>query len=237
MSGLPEPGPGNNQGDELKERRRRGRREGAIRRDAELFRLRVVHHPIIVRLERAFVKALLEKVHPLPADYVYELVPLPAGWNPKLMGAVFRGLDVARVIRCVGHTKSARPERHGGDVRSWELVSTEAATAWLAAHPEPPGDAPGPIAGGDPLRCPVPAGPAIAGDGPGPVELASPRVLPPGEPHPSQGAGASSPSPLACGPGGNGQGNLFAAGCETLDGWQLSGGVPGNKNRRGQAGG
>lgn len=135
--------------DETRLRRRLGRMEGAARPDRALFRLEVARRPIITTIRRAFVVALIEKQHPLPADYVYELVKLPPDWQPCLMGSVFLGLSLAGVIWAVGWVRASRAERHAGPVQTWELTSVEKATAWLAENPEPSDEGPAAIAAAD----------------------------------------------------------------------------------------
>lgn len=200
------------------------------RRDRALYKIELTWHSTIERIRQAFVQALLEKGHPLPADYVYQRVDLPADWDPKRMGGVFRGLCTDGVIRSTGYVKASRPSRHAGPVQVWELVSEQAARDYLArtagtgpALPAiataPPGaDAAGAATGQHASHAPCPAG-----DRPG-----APPAARPAEPNTAAGT-----------PGLSAQiaGSLFddEPDRKALEeqGWLMAG----NGNRRGRAGG
>jgi len=67
---------------------------------------------------------------------VRELVPLPAGIDPRLVGAGVRALALDRLIRSAGRERSRRPPAHGRWLDPWTIRDRAAALAWLSAHPE-----------------------------------------------------------------------------------------------------
>jgi hypothetical protein len=73
---------------------------------------------------------------------VRDLVPIPQGIDPRLVGAAVRALAELGLIRRAGLTRSTRPEAHGRDLPVWEIADRDAAAAWLSAHPELPTPAP-----------------------------------------------------------------------------------------------
>jgi len=108
---------------------------GEERRDAVLDYHETANAAVLVRAKRAFVSALLAKGE-ATADDVYAAVDLPAGVNARCLGAVYKRFKRAGIIRAAGVVESARPERHAGIIRRWELVDRGGAERWLAEHSE-----------------------------------------------------------------------------------------------------
>jgi len=108
---------------------------GEQRRDAVLEYHDTANAGVLVRGRRAFLAALLAKGE-ATADDVYGAVDLPAGVDPRCLGAVPHPLRRAGVIRAAGFVTSARPERNGSIIRRWELVDRGKAERWLADHPD-----------------------------------------------------------------------------------------------------
>ena len=67
------------------------------------------------------------------SDDVRDLVPIPAGISPKLVGCVFRDLADAGILRRFGFRTSALPVAHARPLSVWRLA--DAASARLAARP------------------------------------------------------------------------------------------------------
>jgi hypothetical protein len=120
---------------------------GEARRDAALNLLRVHRAAIIRDLTRAAARLALER-HEITADEVRAVVPIPPGIKPVVVGAVFRDLADAGIIRRIGYRNSKRPAAHARPLAVWRLADAAAAHAWLAAYPPTPAD-PAPAA--DPL--------------------------------------------------------------------------------------
>jgi hypothetical protein len=121
--------------------------EGEARRDAALNLLRAHRADLVRDLTRAAVRLALER-HEITADDVRAVVPIPPGIKPVVVGAVFRDLADAGIIRRVGFRNSTRPAAHARPLSLWRLADADAALAWLDAHPPTPAD-PAPAA--DPL--------------------------------------------------------------------------------------
>jgi hypothetical protein len=75
------------------------------------------------------------------ADDVRAAVELPPGLNPKLFGAVPGPLAEAGLIQAVGYVPTTRKEAHARPVMRWQLAGSAGALAWLANHPDLPGQA------------------------------------------------------------------------------------------------
>ena len=67
------------------------------------------------------------------ADDVWQLLPVPEGMDPRVMGDVFGGLVRAGLITHVRHERSPRRERHGGFHQTWRIADAVAAKAYLTA--------------------------------------------------------------------------------------------------------
>lgn len=75
------------------------------------------------------------------ADDVRNAVTIPDGVNPKVVGAVFRDLSDAGIIRRDGYVQSRRPKAHARTITVWVLGDAEkAATRYhaLRGSPAPP---------------------------------------------------------------------------------------------------
>lgn len=108
---------------------------GQQRRDAVLDYHDTANAGVLVCGRRAFLAALLAKGE-ATADDVYAAVDLPAGVDPRCLGAVPKPLVRAGIVRAAGFVESARPERNAGIIRRWELVDRGGAERWLAEHSE-----------------------------------------------------------------------------------------------------
>ncbi|MFH1417678.1 MAG: hypothetical protein ABII12_05250 [Planctomycetota bacterium] len=91
----------------------------------------------VLRGRRALLRRLLD-VGTGGADDVRDAVALPAGINPVCVGVVPGPLARAGVIERVSFAESRRPDAHARPITVWQLADRDAATAWLAAHPDRP---------------------------------------------------------------------------------------------------
>lgn len=107
--------------------------DGEQRKDAVLEYHETANAAVVVRGRRAFLAALLTKGE-ATADDVYAAVDLPAGVDPRCLGAVPKGFVRAGIVRAAGFVESARPERNAGIIRRWELVDRGGAERWLAEN-------------------------------------------------------------------------------------------------------
>ncbi len=114
-----------------------GRHEGERRRDRALTGLELHRAALVRRLQRAYLDLLLS-CGPSTSDSLRALVPLPAGTEPRIVGAAVRGLATAGLIRRAGLSRSTRPQAHGRDLAVWECADRDGAAAWLADHPDLP---------------------------------------------------------------------------------------------------
>jgi hypothetical protein len=111
--------------------------EGEARRDAALNLLRVRRAALIRRIQRAFIRHLLD-VGPATSDAA-RVVPIPPGIDPRLVGAAVRGLSADdRIITVIGREKSRRPQAHARKLDLWSVRSAADAEHWLRTHPELP---------------------------------------------------------------------------------------------------
>jgi hypothetical protein len=111
--------------------------EGESRRDAALQLLPARRAVLVRRVQRAYLAQLLDR-GPSTIDAVRAAVPIPAGTDPRLVGAAVRGLAELGLIERAGLSRSARPEAHGRDLPLWGVTARGAALAWLGAHPALP---------------------------------------------------------------------------------------------------
>jgi hypothetical protein len=114
-----------------------GRAEGERRRDTALALLRDRRAVLVRRFQRAYLDLLLT-CGPSTCDPVRDMVPIPPGLDPRLIGAAVRALGEWGLTRRAGLTRSVRPEAHGRDLAVWGIADRAAALAWLARHPELP---------------------------------------------------------------------------------------------------
>jgi hypothetical protein len=108
--------------------------EGERLRDEAMARLRVKRRSLIVEAKRVALQLALEH-HRISVDDVRPLITIPPGITGKYLGAVFRDLKDAGFLRSLGYQASSRKEAHARPIVCWELVSPDAARAWLDAHP------------------------------------------------------------------------------------------------------
>jgi hypothetical protein len=111
----------------------------AERRKAAALTLVETHRDVFVRRgRRALLQAMLAGAGKATADDVRQALELPAGMDPRCLGAVPGRLAYDRVITPAGFVRSARPESHGRWVEVWHLADREAAEVWLRDHPDLP---------------------------------------------------------------------------------------------------
>jgi hypothetical protein len=110
------------------------------RRKLEAHLVLEAHRERLILLGRRALLAALLDHGTATTDHVRDAVALPADIDPKLFGVVPGPLATAGIIRRAGFVKTTRPMAHARLVSQWELVDRDAALAWLAAHPEPPGN-------------------------------------------------------------------------------------------------
>lgn len=114
------------------------RSDGEASRDAALSRLRAFRPVLVRRIQRAFLRHLID-YGPDTSDTVRAVVPIPDGIDPRVVGAAVRALSTdGNLTVAVGREKSRRPQAHARGLDVWAVKDTTAALAWLAAHPELP---------------------------------------------------------------------------------------------------
>lgn len=111
--------------------------DGEDRRDAALALLRWHRAVLVRRVQRAYLTHLFTAGADT-SDPVRDLVPLPPGIDPRLVGAAVRGLAELDLIRSVGRRRSTRPQAHARQLDVWAVSDRDAALAWLTCHPEMP---------------------------------------------------------------------------------------------------
>ena len=120
------------------EDRKAGQEEGERRKDAAHPLLEARRDVYIRRARRALLIRLLEAGTATADDVAERIGPTDPDIDPRWLGTVPGPLALARIIRRVGYTKSARPIRHASVIAVWELADRAAALAWLARHPDLP---------------------------------------------------------------------------------------------------
>jgi hypothetical protein len=134
--------------------RKAGQREGARRKDAALALLEARRDVWVRRGRRALLIHLLN-IGTGTADDVADLLgKRPDTIDPRWLGTVPGALAQAGIIRRVGYDKSCRPSRHASVLTVWQLADRQAASNWLARHPDCPDPEPDDDAG-----APCPASP------------------------------------------------------------------------------
>jgi hypothetical protein len=118
--------------------RRARQEEGERRKDAAHLRLEALRDVYIRRARRALLSKLLESDTATADDVAERIGPTDASIDPRWLGTVPGLLAIAKIIRRVGYTKSARPSRNASVIGVWELADRAAALAWLARHPDLP---------------------------------------------------------------------------------------------------
>jgi hypothetical protein len=114
-----------------------GHAEGERLRDDALRLLRDRRAVLVRRVQRAYLRLLLDR-GPSTTDPVRAAVPIPAGTDPRVVGAAVRQLAELELILRAGMSRSVRPEAHRRDLPVWAVADRAAALGWLAAHPELP---------------------------------------------------------------------------------------------------
>src|SRR5947207_2042173 len=87
-------------------------------RDEALSRLRRWRAALVLRLQRALLSHLLVCGSDT-SDAVRALVPIPAGIDPRVVGAAVRRLAEDGLITAVGRRKSGRDVAHGRKLDVW----------------------------------------------------------------------------------------------------------------------
>ena len=115
--------------------------DSVARRDAVHALLADRRAVYVRRGQRALLAALLV-MDTATADEVRDAVDLPPGIDPVCLGAVPSVLTRAGIICRVGYAPTCRPLAHARPVSVWTLADRDAATRWLADHPDllDPGD-------------------------------------------------------------------------------------------------
>jgi len=109
---------------------------GEALRDIALNLLRVHRAALVRRIQRAFLRHLLDN-GPDTSDAVRALVPIPAGIDPRTVGAAVRALSADCGLICsTGRQRSRRPEAHARNLDVWAIRDRAAAERWLIEHPE-----------------------------------------------------------------------------------------------------
>ena len=106
--------------------------EGEARRDSALNLLRVRRAGLIRECTAAALRVALDRGEVCAAD-VRDVVPIPLGVSPKLVGCVFRDLSDAGILRREGFRPSRRPAAHARPLSVWRLADAAAALGRLAA--------------------------------------------------------------------------------------------------------
>ena len=85
---------------------------GEALRDAALYTFRAHRAALVRRIQRAYLRHLLDK-GPDTSDAVRALVPIPAGIDPRVVGAAVRALSAdGGLIYSTGRRRSRRPLAH-----------------------------------------------------------------------------------------------------------------------------
>ena len=113
------------------------RPDGEALRDCALALLRAHRAALVRRIQRAYLRHLLDK-GPDTSDAVRALVPIPAGIDPRVVGAAVRAQSADDgLIFSTGRQRSRRPEAHARNLDVWAIRDRAAAERWLIEHPEP----------------------------------------------------------------------------------------------------
>ena len=107
--------------------------DGEARRDSALNLLRVRRAGLIRECTAAALRIALEADGIVTADEVRDIVTIPPGISPKLMGPVFRDLADAGILRRDGYRASKRRCAHARPLSVWRLADIAAAYARLAS--------------------------------------------------------------------------------------------------------
>ncbi len=109
---------------------------GEALRDAALYTFRTHRAALVRRIQRAYLRHLLDN-GPDTSDAVRALVPIPAGIDPRVVGAAVRALSADDgLIVSTGRRRSRRPLAHARALDLWAVRDRAAAQRWLIEHPE-----------------------------------------------------------------------------------------------------
>ena len=108
--------------------------EGLRRKSEALDWLQRIHRKITECGQRSLLQLCLKNGQ-ATIDEIRDQVPLPAGINPTVFGAVPRKLAKSKIIALAGYEASKRPESHGRPISVWRIADAFAALKWLADHP------------------------------------------------------------------------------------------------------
>lgn len=95
-----------------RESRERGARQGRQRADSGIERVSR-HDTLWVEKARLLARQAASEKGRVTSDDLHELLALPDGAHPNLMGAVWRGIG----LPVLGYETSRRPEAHGRVIR------------------------------------------------------------------------------------------------------------------------
>jgi hypothetical protein len=109
--------------------------DGDRLRDLALDRLRKSRSALIRRLTRAFLQHLIDH-GPDTSDAVRDLVPIPAGVDPRVVGAAVHSLAKSHLINSIGRRKSSRCVAHARKLDLWAVADLDSARLWLLTHPD-----------------------------------------------------------------------------------------------------
>jgi hypothetical protein len=109
--------------------------EGDRRRDLALNRLRTARSGLVRRLMRVFLQHLIDN-GPDTSDALRTLVPIPAGVDPRVVGAAVRGLSEKSLITSIGRRKSGRGVAHARKLDLWTIADLDSARLWLVTYPD-----------------------------------------------------------------------------------------------------
>lgn len=120
------------------------RPDGEALRNCALSLLRAHRAALVRRIQRAFLRCLLDN-GPDTSDPVRDVVPIPTGTDPRVVGAAVRALSADfKLITSTGRAKTRRPEAHARKLDVWTIYDRPAAECWLTDHPELSDPEPGP---------------------------------------------------------------------------------------------
>ncbi|MDY3557591.1 hypothetical protein R5W23_000118 [Gemmata sp. JC673] len=112
------------------------RSEGERARDEAFERRRWSRAALVRRMQRAFIRHLLDH-GPNSTDRLRELVAIPTGTDPRIVGYVARSLSSdLGITHRVWSTKTARKVAHARHLEVWAVIDSEKARVWLDTHPE-----------------------------------------------------------------------------------------------------
>ena len=134
MKSLFELNPGNSPTPDRRHCRRDGESEGARRRDRATTAIREHRQRQCAEVQARFLRRLLESPDCQgAADDIPDDIRAKYRKNGAHVGAAICGLAQAGFIRVIGRRKSARPSRHGCEIKVFEVVNRRNSAIKLAA--------------------------------------------------------------------------------------------------------